>query len=51
MEKVYPDYNQAQKAYKWLNDNGAIADIAIIKRIKPAEGDEDKESSMFPSKK
>lgn len=49
-EKVYSGYDQAMKAYKWLNDNGAIADIAIIKRIKSSEGDEGAESSMFPSK-
>lgn len=48
--KVYSDYDQAKKAFKWLNDNGADADLAIIKRIKRSEGGEDSESSMFPSK-
>lgn len=49
-EKVYTDYTLAQKAYKWLNDNGAIADIAVIKRIKPSEDGEESKPSMFPSK-
>lgn len=55
-EKVYTDPNsrvaleQAKKACKWLNDNGAVADIAVIKRIKPSDGDEAEGSGMFPSK-
>lgn len=55
-EKVYSDVNsqvahdQAMKACKWLNDNGAVADLAIVKRIKAYEGDEESNPSMFPSK-
>lgn len=48
-EKIYSDYNQAQKAHKWLNDNGAVADIAIVKRIKVSDGTE--EPGMFPGNK
>lgn len=49
-EKIYSDFTEAKKAFKWLNDNGAVADIAVIKRIKRSEGDEAEESGMFPSK-
>lgn len=47
-EKTYSDYAQARKAHKWLNDNGAVADIAVIKHIEVSE--EGGDASMFPVK-